>query len=134
MQLAQKLVERDYAVYFSGTEKEGKMFRDKLPKNDNIKDISGRMTLTEFISFINECDMLIACSTGPLHIASILGKTAIGLYTKKRPMHPGRWAPIGMDTKVVTSDFLDDNKTVSPLKDIRAIKVNDVFSAIVNKN
>ena len=134
VQLAQKLVERDYAVYFSGTEKEGKMFRDKLPKNDNIKDISGRMTLTEFISFINECDMLIACSTGPLHIASILGKTAIGLYTKKRPMHPGRWAPIGMDTKVVTSDFLDDNKTVSPLKDIRAIKVNDVFSAIVNKN
>jgi ADP-heptose:LPS heptosyltransferase len=90
------------------------------------------MTLTEFIGFINECDILLACSTGPLHIASILGKTAIGLYTKKRPMHPGRWSPIGQNSKVVTSNFKGDFKTISPIKDLKAIKIEDVFSAIVD--
>lgn len=132
--LAEKLVKEDYCVYFSGTEKEGKLFRDKLPKDENIKDVSGRMTLTEFIGFINECDLLLACSTGPLHIASVLGKTAIGLYTKKRPMHSGRWAPIGMNSIVVTSDFKGDFKTLSPIKDIKAIEVDTVFSAIVDNN
>jgi len=130
--LAEKLVKENYKVYFSGTEKEGKLFRHLLPKNENIQDVSGRMTLTEFIGFINECDVLLACSTGPLHIASILGKTAIGLYTKKRPMHPGRWSPIGMDSKVVTSDFKGDFKTLSPIKDIKAIKIDSVYSAIVD--
>lgn len=130
IKLAEKLSKDDYFVFFSGTEKEGKLFRNKLPKNDNIKDVSGRMTLTEFIGFINECNVLIACSTGPLHISSILGKKSVGLYTKKRPMHPGRWAPIGMNSTVVTSKNSTDLKTISPSKDIKSIKVNSVFSAI----
>lgn len=134
VELAEKLAKENYSVYFSGTEKEGKMFRNDLPKNDNIKDISGRMTLTEFIGFINECDMLVACSTGPLHIASVLGKKAIGLYTKKRPMHPGRWSPIGLKSHVVTSDFKGDFKTLSPIKDIKAIEVETVYAAIVGDN
>lgn len=130
IELAEKLVKENYSIYFSGTEKEGRMFRDKLPKNDNIKDISGRMTLTEFMGFINACDILLACSTGPLHIASVLGKKAVGLYTKKRPMHKGRWAPIGMNSNVVTSDFRGDLKTISPIKDIKAIKVDTVYSVL----
>jgi ADP-heptose:LPS heptosyltransferase len=39
--------------------------------------------------------MLVAASTGPLHIASAVGIHAIGLYPSKRPMHPGRWMPLG---------------------------------------
>lgn len=132
IQLAEKLVKEGYFVFFSGTEKEGKLFRDKLPKNDDIKDVSGRMTLTEFISFINECDVLIACSTGPLHISSILGKKSVGLYTKKRPMHPGRWAPIGMNSKIVTSDITSD-QSISPSKDIKAITVDAVLSKVVEE-
>ncbi|MBK7669733.1 MAG: hypothetical protein IPJ32_21845 [Sphingobacteriaceae bacterium] len=33
------------------------------------------MTLKQFISFINNADALVAASTGPLHIASALGKS-----------------------------------------------------------
>jgi ADP-heptose:LPS heptosyltransferase len=130
IKLAENLTKSNCCVFFSGTEKEGKLFRNKLPKNINIKDISGRMTLPEFIGFINKCDALVACSTGPLHISSILGKKSIGIYTKKRPMHPGRWAPIGMNSKVVTSENVLDLKTISPAKDIKTIKVNAIFSAI----
>ena len=53
------------------------------------------MNLDEFISFIAHADGLIANSTGPLHIAAALGKMALGIYPPIRPMHPGRWAPLG---------------------------------------
>jgi heptosyltransferase III len=38
-----------------------------------------------------------------LHIAAALGIRSIGLYTPQRPMHPGRWAPLGRDTRVLVA-------------------------------
>jgi len=57
------------------------------------------MSLAQLMSFIEACDGLVAASTGPLHIAAALGKTAIGIYPPIRPMHPGRWAPVGKQAK-----------------------------------
>jgi ADP-heptose:LPS heptosyltransferase len=63
---------------------------------DDITDITGLMSLTKFISFINEIDGILAASTKPLHIAAALGKVAIGLFAPMRPIHPGRWVPVGV--------------------------------------
>ncbi len=90
------LPEEEYQVFISGTEEEGKLFRDKLYlKKENVTDISGTMTLDQFISFIAHCNGLVAASTGPLHIAAATGIVALGIYPPIKPMHPGRWAPIG---------------------------------------
>lgn len=123
IELALKLVEHNHRVYFSGTEKEGLLFRDQLPKNENIIDISGKMNLSEFISFINEVDGLVACSTGPLHIAAVLGKQAVGLYTNIRPMHPGRWMPIGSKSTIVTHEKV----LSSPEQEIQFITVDQLM-------
>ncbi|RFC54242.1 glycosyltransferase family 9 protein [Brumimicrobium aurantiacum] len=124
--LANILVVKGHTVYFSGTEKEGELFRDALPTHPNIIDISGKSSLAEFIAFIESCDVLVACSTGPLHLASILGKKAIGLYTDLRPMHPGRWAPIGSMSKVLTA-----TQAAEPsLSDIERISIESVFQVI----
>ena len=61
----------------------------------DVTDITGMMPLAQFIAFINKADGLVAASTGPLHIAAALGKVAVGLYAPMRPIHPGRWAPLG---------------------------------------
>ena len=61
---------------------------------ENVKDLTGKFSLSQLISFINSADAIIAGSTGPLHIAAALDKCAIGLYPPMRPIHPGRWAPI----------------------------------------
>jgi ADP-heptose:LPS heptosyltransferase len=82
----------------TGTEAEGALIRSEnraLLFQHNTIDLTGQLTLTEFISLIGAVDGLVACSTGPLHIASALGKNALGLYPPTKPMHPGRWAPIG---------------------------------------
>jgi len=90
-----------YQIFISGTQAEGELLQPLIKDCPNAIDITGKMNLTEFISFINEADGLIAASTGPLHICASLGKKAIGLFVDKRPIHPGRWAPIGKDTHVV---------------------------------
>ena len=94
--LIELLPEKDYHIFISGTEAEGKLFRGALNlKKNNVTDISGMMPLSQFISFIAHCDGLVAASTGPLHIAAATGIVALGIYPPIKPMHPGRWAPIG---------------------------------------
>ncbi|MBL0315693.1 MAG: hypothetical protein IPP69_07900 [Flavobacteriales bacterium] len=57
--------------------------------------MSRAINLAELIAFINQYDGLVAANTGPLHIASACGIHAFGLYSLKRPIHPGRWSPVG---------------------------------------
>ena len=93
--LIEILPKDEFKIFLSGTEEDGKLFRDELLGAEHVVDISGKMNLQEFISFINSADGLIAASTGPLHIAAALGKIALGIYPPIRPMHPGRWKPLG---------------------------------------
>lgn len=90
-----------YQVFISGTQAEGELLKPLIQNCPAAIDITGKMSLSEFISFINSADILIAASTGPLHICAALGKKAIGLFVDKRPIHPGRWAPLGKNTQVV---------------------------------
>lgn len=104
MELAIKLVEKEYTVFFTGTEKEGQLFKASLPKHERIIDVSGRLTLEELICFISKVKNLVACSTGPLHIAGFTGIRTIGLFSPRRPIHPGRWKPIGKNVSVLVND------------------------------
>lgn len=85
-----------FQIFISGTEKEGSLLKPLMDAvGKDVTDITGMMDLATFISFINSCDGLVAASTGPLHIAAALGKVAVGLYPSIRPMHAGRWGPLG---------------------------------------
>lgn len=99
--LAKELAQKDYQVFFTGTKQEGAAIRGKIPTHRNIFDVTGQMDLRSFIAFLQQMDGIVACSTGPLHIAASLGVKAIGLYPMQRPMHPGRWQPIGKDVTVL---------------------------------
>jgi len=90
-----------FQIFISGTANEKAGLQPLLEAvGERVTDISGLMTLPEFIPFIAACDGLVACSTGPLHIAAALQKHALGIYQPMRPIHPGRWQPIGEHVKV----------------------------------
>ncbi len=96
-------------VFLTGTEDEGKIFRDKLfYNNDNLVDLSGQMTLMELISFISNVDTLVAASTGPLHIAGVCGIQTIGLYPTTPPIHAGRWSPIGKNINICDINIINN--------------------------
>ena len=109
-ELAKELIDKDYTVFFTGTEGEGELFRDQLPTHDKIIDTSGKLTLNQLIRFISKVDALLACSTGPLHIAGYTGIHAIGLFVPVRPIHPGRWKALGPKVSILVS-VADESKT-----------------------
>jgi len=106
--LAKSLNQADFNIFFTGTEKESEFFRNKLPKQNNIIDLSGKMNLDQLIAFISKSDLLLACSTGPLHIAGLSDIKTIGLFTPKKPLHFGRWQPLGRQVKILEEEKISE--------------------------
>jgi ADP-heptose:LPS heptosyltransferase len=104
IELAERLVEHGFTVFFTGTSAEGDLFREHLPSNEHIVDATGKLTLRELIWFISKVDVLVACSTGPLHISGFTGIKAVGLYSPKRPIHPGRWQALGKNVSILVNN------------------------------
>lgn len=111
--LITELDKTTYSVYISGTAQEGELLRPLIDKHPEVTDLTGKLSLQQFIAFIHRCDALVAASTGPLHIAAALGKKAIGLFSPMRPIHPGRWKPIGEQASylVLDKDCVDCKQT-----------------------
>lgn len=109
---------------------EVKTIQKLLP--EHVKIITGDLNLTEFIELIAQSDALVAASTGPLHIAAALGIGAIGIYPPMRPIHPGRWRPIGRKAKYVCLDkqCMDCKKTPQSCACMQAIDANLVFKVL----
>ncbi|MDR0418660.1 MAG: glycosyltransferase family 9 protein [Prevotellaceae bacterium] len=101
-QLIKLLPKERFSIFITGTQAEGDMVREDFitPLADRIVDLTGKLTLPQLIKLLSEVDAIVAASTGPLHIGSALGINAIGIFPPIRPMHPGRWAPIGKLTKI----------------------------------
>lgn len=103
--LAQLLVQQGCEVYITGTAQEGERIEQLGGIHlEGVTNLCGQLQLNQLIAFIAQCDALVAASTGPLHIAAALGIHAVGLYTPKRPMHPGRWSPVGVKVHVITAE------------------------------
>jgi heptosyltransferase-3 len=132
-QLARQLHDLGWQVFISGSAAEKELLHDWLRENQYfITDITGKLTLSEFVSFIKACTGLVGASTGPLHLAASVGVHALGLYPPIKPMHPGRWAPIGLqaDYLVLPKDCSDCRKIAGNCTCIQAIRVAEVVAKV----
>jgi ADP-heptose:LPS heptosyltransferase len=131
--LANACLAAGYTVIFTGTDQEGAQFRGHLPSHPNCIDTTGKLTLAQLIYLISQVDTLVACSTGPLHLAGILGKNAIGLFSPKRPIHPGRWKPLGLKTSILVNDencfACGKRKACNCIEQISEERVLDIIKA-----
>jgi heptosyltransferase-3 len=101
IELSNRLVEIGKIVCFTGTEKEGQLFRDRIPKDKNIIDTTGKLTLVQLIKLCALSEGLVACSTGPYHLSAVFNKKAVGLFSSRKPIHPGRWKALGLHSKAI---------------------------------
>jgi len=126
------LPENDYEIFVTGTQDEGNLMQEFLSDNkDRIKDLTGRMSLDELVSFISKSDALVAASTGPLHIAAATGIRAIGIFAPMRPIHPGRWMPLGENaTHIVKEEYCDDCRKSKVCKCILDITPQQVLDKL----
>ncbi|MHC1706554.1 MAG: glycosyltransferase family 9 protein [Bacteroidales bacterium] len=133
MELARMLAPEQYNVFVTGTREEGLEIRSsEIFSIPWVYDLTGRLSLQELIAFIARADALVAASTGPLHLAAALGKKAIGIYPPIRPMHPGRWAPVGPQAVCLVKDIPCNEcrygKECHCMKEISPLKIFEYLS------
>lgn len=107
VELVKTLDSEKYQIIITGTKAEGEAIRNEKPQLfdfQNVTDLTGAVSLKELIALIQAADGLLACSTGPLHIAAALGKYTLGLYPPMQPIHPARWSPLGKKADYLVLD------------------------------
>ena len=59
----------------------------------SVKNLAGKLNLSQLSALISVADLFISNSTGPIHIAAVLGKYVIGFYPKILSCSVERWGP-----------------------------------------
>jgi len=69
---------------------------------ERVKKTVGRFSLPELFFVIRNALLLIASSTGPLHLANAAGTPLLGFFCPAKPHTPKRWGPYDQQQWVVT--------------------------------
>lgn len=96
--LAQQLAEQRRAVVFTGSAAEGERLAAAWPvaqRPAGVADAFGRLDLAQLAALLGAADAVLACSTGPLHLAAALGTRTLGLFVPRKGLGVERWAAIG---------------------------------------
>lgn len=130
LSLINSLPREQYQIFVTGLKAEGDLIREQKPEllsHPAVTDLTGKFNLEELLGFICQADGLLACSTGVLHLAAALGIHALGLYSPMRPIHPGRWMPVGKNSSYLVLDKeCRDCRNSKDCECIRSITVEDV--------
>lgn len=100
---------------------------------ENVFNLCGMFNLGELVALINRADLLIANSTGPIHIAAALGKHVIGFFPKIKAQSPARWAPFTAKKKIFVPPINCTNcsrKQCGELDCMNHISIDEVFESV----
>jgi ADP-heptose:LPS heptosyltransferase len=93
-----------YRVLVTGSAAEGEGMAGWLRAlPPHAHDVTGRLTLAELVAVLARADGMVAAGTGPVHVAAAAGARTLGLFPPVRPIHPGRWAPLGARAESLTA-------------------------------
>lgn len=121
--LVETLAPQGYRFLVSGGPKEEPALRAYFGgKADGMRVIAGETSLRQLMVILTQVGLVIAASTGPLHLASLLGTPVIGLFPGRRPMHAGRWRPLGFPQQILSSSPAGHVRDVTPQQVEQAMK------------
>lgn len=120
-------------VVVSGSAAE-KHLVDKLAKLTTMPflRLDGALSIKELAALLAKADLLIANSTGPLHLAAALSTAVVGLYCPLQPCHPHRWGPYGQKAAVLMPNEQNCKKCASCRRHncMKEINPNKVFEKV----
>jgi len=102
VKLSSVLEQNGHQVVMTGSETEG----DKVSQlademRISVAKITGMTDLRTLTAVLKLSELVVANSTGPLHLAAAAGTRVLGLYPGKRVMSPVRWGPVGERHRVL---------------------------------
>lgn len=115
----------------TGSETEKKLI-EEVQAQGSI-NLAGMFNLEEFVAFLANSNLLIANSTGPIHIAAAVNKDVVGFYPKIHSASPKRWGPYTAKSKIFQPNLKCTNctrKQCEELDCMSTIEVDDVLEHI----
>ncbi|MDH7604630.1 MAG: glycosyltransferase family 9 protein [Melioribacter sp.] len=128
-ELAKKISdELDVEILITGSSNEKELCQT-LVVSEKTKNFAGELNLSELIALIDKCKLLIANSTGPIHIAAALGKFVIGFYPDIVTCSEERWGPY-TNKKVIFKPKISCINFQKEINCMDTIDVEDVYEAV----
>lgn len=121
-------------VLLTGTRKEEALVQRVLSlAGEGATAFTADIPLQMLAAVLARAALVVANSTGPLHIAAAVGRPVIGLYPFQRDCHPRRWGPLGV-ADVFTPPVQEGcprcaEENCDEHDDMRRIPVQDVLAA-----
>lgn len=128
------LTENDVNIVLTGSKSE-KHMNDKLVVNKNVFNFAGLFNLEELMALISKANLLVANSTGPIHIAAALGIQTFGFYPKIKSCSAERWGPYSNKKKIYQPELDCQDCTREQCEKLNCmsyININKVFNDIKN--
>jgi lipopolysaccharide heptosyltransferase II len=102
VELSAALEQKGCRVVMTGSNAEGEVVSGVANElGINIAKVTGMTDLRTLTAVLKQAQLVVANSTGPLHLAAAVGTRVLGLYPGKRVMSPVRWGPVGAGHKVL---------------------------------
>lgn len=132
--LVAKLKVDAYTVILTGTKTEINIC-ENISKNNNAINLAGKLSISELTALISLSTMFISNSTGPLHIASALGKFIVGFYPRVVSCSKERWGPYTKNKLIYEPKLNCSNCTLTKCKELNcmdSIEIDEVYNDIKN--
>lgn len=140
IELVKMLSDKKIKIVLTGSENE-KEICNQLVLNELIFNLAGELNLEELIALISKCSLLIANSTGPIHIAAALDKYTFGFYPKVKVCSAKRWGPYTEKKFIYEPEIECNNCSVEQcaelncMNSINVVRVyNDIIKVLENLN
>lgn len=70
----------------------------------NVLNLTGKTTFLQLAEVLKNCNLLISCDSGPVHVAAAVGTPVVGVYTARD--YPECWYPWGKQHIILKKDIL----------------------------
>jgi len=137
-ELARKLRARNLPVVVTGAVSE-RLLGERLVEigGSGVINLAGEIDLTELAAVLKWAHVVVANSTGPLHIAVAMGTEVVGFYCPVPPCSPQRWGPYGRPDSVLVPSRVScktcGDKTCVKSRCMEQISVQTVLEKVLQK-
>lgn len=116
-----------FRIVFTGLKNESLLCEEiisgvKSGEKEMLINLCGELDLRELMILIDNSELFVSNSTGPVHIAGALNKNIIAFYPNEKEMSAVRWKPPGDNVKIISPDSTGEMRTISAAEIFEHVK------------
>ncbi len=133
IKLYRLLEQEGLELVISGSEQEGEISASVSKElGIPVRKITGETDMRTLAAVLSLAQLVVANSTGPLHLAVAVRTTGVGLYPSRKAMSPLRWGPLGKSDRVIQPVSVDCQCPTGQCKCMEKIKPEQVLKEVLD--